>query len=307
MTTPVKLTAARYGKDKVRVLRVVKNGKYHEVAEYTVRALLEGDVETSYTQSDNSVVVATDSIKNTVYIKAKESKNVLQPESFALELGTHFVKTYAHIYKAFIDITQLKWSRIPIDGEPHPHSFQRDGDDKRIVSVEVDASQGKDKISAKVKSGIQDLLVLKSTGSAFENFVRDEYTTLPEVSDRIFSTSVDCSYDLVLPSTSLTVEGVSDLGVPFDAIYKSVVDTTLKIFAEDASASVQATLYKMCEKIIHDNKAVSDVTYRLPNQHYFAVDMSYYKGYKNTAVGDAEVYMPVSAPSGLITATVTRA
>ena len=37
-------------------------------------------------------------------------------------------------------------------------------------------------------------LVLKSTGSAFENFIRDEHTTLAEVNDRIFSTSVDLKY-----------------------------------------------------------------------------------------------------------------
>jgi len=162
-------------------------------------SLLEGDLDTSYTQADNSVVVATDSIKNTVYIKAKESKNVLQPESFALELGVHFVKTYAHITKAHIDITQFRWTRISVDNTPHTHSFTRDGDDKRIVTAEVDATAGKDKISAKVSGGIKDLLVLKSTGSAFEGFVRDEYTTLKDVSDRIFSTAVECQYDIVIP------------------------------------------------------------------------------------------------------------
>lgn len=55
------LTWSRYGKDKVRIFRIVRDGKIHHVVEYNVCALLEGDVDTSYTEADNSVVVATDS------------------------------------------------------------------------------------------------------------------------------------------------------------------------------------------------------------------------------------------------------
>lgn len=88
----------------------------------------------------------------------------------------------AHIHKANIDIVQLKWSRIPVAGSPHKHSFVRDGEDKRFTTVVVDASEGKDKVSAKVSSGIRDLLVLKTTESSFEDFVRDQYTTLPGTS-----------------------------------------------------------------------------------------------------------------------------
>ena len=55
------LTWSRYGKDKVRIFRIVRDGKIHHVVEYNVCALLEGDIDTSYTEADNSVVVATDS------------------------------------------------------------------------------------------------------------------------------------------------------------------------------------------------------------------------------------------------------
>ena len=58
--------------------------------------------------------------------------------------------------------------------------------------AQIDATAGKDKLVARVTSGVKDLLVLKTTGSAFESFVRDEYTTLKEVRDRIFSTSIEC-------------------------------------------------------------------------------------------------------------------
>lgn len=113
-------------------------------------------------------------------------------------------------------------------------------------------------ISTKINSGLKDLLVLKTTESSFENFLRDEYTTLPEVSDRIFSTSVDCTYQMTLPSIPV--------GIDFNKIFNSVLETTLEIFSTHNSASVQATLYIMATKILNDEAHVSDVTYRLPNK-----------------------------------------
>ncbi|EJU04774.1 uricase [Dacryopinax primogenitus] len=308
------LTAARYGKDKVRIFRVVRSVKgdpqaWHDVVEYNVKALLEGDIAASYTKADNSVVVATDSIKNTCNVFAKTSPHVLHPEQFALDLGVHFVTTYAHIHKAFIDIEQLKWSRITVskDGQPHRHSFVRDGDEKRLTSVEVDATKGKNAITAKVTSGLSGLLVLKSGGSAFEGFVRDEWTTLVEVDDRIFSTEVDLSYTFALPVEALTAAGIAALQdkVGFDKASESAKQITLDLFATDESASVQATLFKMCSEIIAASPSVESVSYRLPNKHYIPVDLGF-KGLANLKPVDAEVFCPVAAPSGLITATVSR-
>jgi len=307
------LTAARYGKDKVRIFRVVRSSKgsetWNDVVEYNVKALLEGDIATSYTQADNSVVVATDSIKNTCNVFAKTSPHVLHPELFALDIGLHFVKTYPHIHKAFIDIEQLKWSRITVskDGKPHKHSFTRDGEEKRVTSVEVDATKGKNAVTAKVTSGMSGLLVLKSGGSAFEGFIRDEWTTLAEVSDRIFSTEVDLSYTFAMPTTALTAEGIAGLQdkVAFDKAAESAKQITLDVFATDESASVQATMFKMCSEIISANPTVETVSYKLPNKHYIPVDLGF-KGLANLKPADAEVFCPVAAPSGLITATVSR-
>ncbi|KAF4614003.1 hypothetical protein D9613_008190 [Agrocybe pediades] len=317
------LTAARYGKTKVRVFRIVRDGKWHNIVEYNVEALLEGEIATSYTEADNSVVVATDSIKNITYFLAKTSPHILSAEKFALHLGTFFVSKYAHISKAFVTIEQLRWSRIHVDGEEsaegHSHSFYRDGNDKRVVKVEVDGSAGKDKLVGKVTAGINDLLVLKSTGSAFENFYRDEYATLIEVNDRIFSTSVDLSYtfapiSLRAPTDEKKVEFVVPLQKGEEGYAGSVWDeevpararkATLETFAVDESASVQATLYKMAQRIVAENASVNSVSYALPNKHYIPVDLRYLN-IDNLTPAKAEVFMPVDAPSGLITATVTR-
>ena len=68
---------------------------------------------------------------------------------------------------------------------------------------------------------------------------------------------------------------------------------------------VQATLYKMAQQIISENAGVQDITYTLPNKHYVPVDMKYI-GVDNTTPAKAEVFVPLAAPSGLISATISR-
>ncbi|KAJ3504433.1 hypothetical protein NLJ89_g7936 [Agrocybe chaxingu] len=317
------LTAARYGKTKVRVFRIVREGSWHNIVEYNVEALVEGDIATSYTEADNSVVVATDSIKNITYYLAKVSPHILNAERFALHLGTFLVSKYAHLSKAFVTVEQLRWTRIHVAGEAspegHSHSFYRDGDDKRVVNAVIDATGGKDKLVATVTSGVTDLLVLKSTGSGFTNFYRDEYTTLVEVDDRIFSTSVDLTYtfaplQIAAPTDEKKLEFVTPLQRGEEGYDGSVWDeevpgraraATLETFAVDESASVQATLYKMGERIIAENGSVISVSYSLPNKHYVPVDMRYI-GVDNLTPSKAEVFTPIAAPSGLIKATISR-
>ncbi|KAJ3807285.1 hypothetical protein F5876DRAFT_48361 [Lentinula aff. lateritia] len=316
------LSSACYGKDAVRVFRAVREGSTHTVFEYNVKVLLEGDIEVSYTDADNRVTVVTDRIKNITYARiysSKVSPHILVPERFAEHLGTHIVSKYTHINKTFVDIEQLRWSRIVVgkDRKPHPHSFFRDGDEKRTVKVKIDGTAGKDKIQARISAGVNDLLVLKSSGSSFTSFIRDEYTRLKGVDDRIFSTSVDQNYtfapfsisppkdenklDIVIPALDQ-----AEAGSVWDATVLDRARTiTLEVFAEDESASVQATLYKMGQRIIAENAGVQTVSYALPNKHYIPVDMSY-MGVDNLTPAKAEVFQPVAAPSGLTSATVSR-
>jgi len=292
------IASARYGKDNVRVYKVERDPAtgVQTVTEMTVCVLLEGAIDTSYTKADNSVVVATDSMKNTVYIKAKEHP-VTPPELFASYLGTHFVEKYSHITTAHIKVVTHRWTRMTIDGKPHPHSFYRDGNETRNVEAVVRKGKG-----IEIRSGIVGLLVLKSTGSQFHGFVRDEYTTLPEVWDRILSTDVDCGCSWKTFSGMSAVEQA----IPkFDKAWEDARTITMKTFAEEDSPSVQNTMYKMCGSILDAVPEVENVDYSLPNKHYFEIDLSWHKGTKNTGK-DAEVYAPQSGPNGLIQVNVAR-
>jgi urate oxidase len=210
------------------------------------------------------VVVATDSMKNTVYIKAKEHP-VTPPELFASILGTHFIDSYPHLTAAHINVITHRWTRMTIDGKPHPHSFYRDGAETR--NVEAVARRGK---GIDIRSGIAGLLVLKSTGSQFHGFIRDEYTTLPEVWERILSTDVDAGWSW---KTFPDIAAVKAAVPKFDKAFEDARNITLKTFAEEDSPSVQNTMYKMCEYIMAAVPEVENVDYSLPNKHYFEIGM----------------------------------
>ena len=291
------VTAARYGKDNIRLYKVVRDEatKTHTVYEMTVCVLLEGAIETSYTKADNSVVVATDTMKQTTYIMAKQHP-VNPPERFASILASHFITTYPHITTAHVSIISHRWTRMTVNSEPHPHSFFRDGAEKRLVTV----AASKDGID--IRSGISELLVLKSTGSMFHSFVRDEYTALPETWDRILSTSVNAGWRW---ENFKDVEAVEKVVDEFDSTHEKAREITMRLFAVEESPSVQNTMYKMCEEILGAQGMVKDVDYELPNKHYFEIDLSWHKGLKNTGK-DAEVYAPQSDPNGLIKVTVSR-
>lgn len=216
----------------------------------------------SYTKADNSVIVATDSIKNTIYITAKQQP-VTTPEVFGSILGSHFVEKYSHIHAAHVKIVTHRWVRMNIDGKPHPHSFIKDSPETRNVQVDVVEGKGID-----INSSINGLTVLKSTGSQFWGFLRDEFTTLKETWDRILSTDVSANWQW---RRFNSVSEVKANGAKFDTTWEAARAITLKTFAEDNSASVQATMYKMGEQILATAPLLETVEYELPNNHYFEI------------------------------------
>ncbi|GJJ08682.1 hypothetical protein Clacol_002901 [Clathrus columnatus] len=303
------LVAARYGKDLVRVLRVVRrkpneNGKIiHDIVEYNVRALVEGDISS---RNLTFVFDQTDGL-DTLDL-AKTSPHVLSPELFATHVGAFLLNKYEHLSAAFVDIEMLKWSRLAVgehgvdgvqgstNGQGHRHSFQRDGEDKHIVNVEV-AKSDNGIMSVKVTAGLCDLLLLKSSGSAFSHFIRDEFTTLVEVKDRILSTAVNLQYDF--PKYTLK-NGLGSIGameteLEFKKAAELARNVTIDLFTTHDSESVQATLFKMGEAVIAGHKSVEKITYVLPNKHYIPVNLDHL-GIANMTEDVAEVFMPVSAP-----------
>src|SRR5437868_7750887 len=158
----MKLISNRYGKARVRVLKVFRDGPRHDLKEAEVSVLLEGDFASSYTGGDNSLVVATDTMKNTVYALAKNQLgNDL--ELFGRALGEHFLSSYSQVSRASIRLVEHPWNRLSAQGQPQSHAFVERG--RACPFAEVNCGRDGARIKCDIESGIEDLLILKSTGS----------------------------------------------------------------------------------------------------------------------------------------------
>ena len=124
----------RYGKGRVRVMRIHRDGDRHEVSQLSVKAMIEGDFARAYTHADNSTSVATDTIKNIVNVVARENTG-LSTEEFCQVLAKRYLDTYPQIASVAISAHETKWRRLSFGGKPHPHSFVLDSNGKPFVEA----------------------------------------------------------------------------------------------------------------------------------------------------------------------------
>ena len=268
----------QYGKAENRLVTVTRAGSVHTIRDLTVSTSLRGDLADTHLTGDNSKVLATDTQKNTVYAFAKQAP-VGEVEDFALRLGRHFVTSQEAITGARVLVDEHSWERI----EGNDHSFVQGGNAKRTTAVTIDGER------SWVVSGVRDLVVLKSTGSEFHGFPRDEYTTLKETDDRILATSVTARW---------RYQGD---GIDWADSFREIRRLLLTTFASKHSLSLQQTLYAMGEAVLLARPEVAEVRLSMPNKHHFAVDLSPF-GLEN----DNEVFYAADRPYGLIEGSVLR-
>lgn len=269
-----------YGKTRVRLLQVLRSGDRHEIVEVTIEVLFQGDFATSYTAGDNSKVLPTDSMKNTVYAIARQ-KPIESIERFGLDLGQHFLDSLPFLDNVSIKTSQTPWSRIA----SHSGAFLQAAKERRTTHLTLSRE------SQTLTSGIQDLQILKTSRSAFTEFLRDEYTTLPETNDRLLGTVLDAQWTLSL----------SDGKPNFNALHEQIRSTLLDVFAGHESRSVQHTLYAMADAVIDGFAEVQDVHLTMPNKHCLLMDLSRF-GLDNPN----QIFIPTDEPSGFIEARIGR-
>ena len=271
-----------YGKRAVNLSKIIRHPDHHEFRQISVDTELEGDFESVYLQGDNSPVLATDTQKNTIYALAQEHFTA-SIEAFALYLAAYFVGHEAPIRQAGVQITEHGWSRMGFQDGPHQHAYISQGREQHTTRV-VHNKQG-----VNIWSGIKELLILKTTGSAFEGFLRDRYTTLKETSDRILATECRVSW--------LWKAGGIDYGSSYEGIRTTLLDT----FAHHNSLSVQQTLYAMGEAVLERWDAVEEIELVMPNKHHIPFNLEPF-GLDNKN----EIFVATDEPYGYITGTVKR-
>jgi len=246
--------------------------------------MLQGDFTASYLTGDNSKVVPTDTIKNTIYVKAREH-SVNSIEEFGIFIANHFLNSYSHVTAVTIDIVEYLWDRMKVgpNNTPHDYSFVRSSE-QRFTKV-----QGSRNGRITVESGIDDLTVLKTTGSGFSNFHLCKYTTLKPTDDRMLCTNVTSRWRF------------GNNSADFNGVYNGVRQTILDVFASEYSKAVQETVWQIGNKVIENFADVDEIFFRLPNIHIFHFDLEPFK-----MTNPNEVYRPFADPNGVLEGTITR-
>jgi urate oxidase len=274
----------QYGKAENRVVRIYRETARHEIRDLNVSTALRGDFAAAHLTGDQSRVLPTDTQKQTVYAFAK-SVGIGEIEDFALALGRHFVNDVEPVDGARIGIEEYAWERISVDGTEHDHSWVRKGQETRTTVLTIDGKGGPETLV----SGLQDLVVLKSTGSEFHGFLVDEYTRLVPTNDRVMATSLTARWRYV------------GTDVDWGSVYAGIRQLLLERFATVHSLALQQTLFEMGRAALEAYPEVAEIKFSAPNKHHFVYDLAPF-GLEN----DNEVFHADDRPYGLIEATVMR-
>lgn len=308
-----------YGKSAVRFAKIMRRPNYHDFKEVSVNIQLEGDFETVYTEGDNRNVLPTDTMKNTVYALAQEH-SLDSIEAFGQTLARHFLQNNPQVSCARIELAEKPWQRVVIseagghtlteqflennpqisrtglqqwrqmmaaelgqDATPHPHTFISAGNEKWTSKITLTRK------ALAIASGIERLLILKTTDSGFENYIKDQYTTLKETSDRILASDVNMRWQY------------ASANIDFNRARQIIRQAVLDKFAQHYSASVQHTIYLLGQAVLEKCPEVVEVHLVMPNKHYIPFDLERL-GLENRN----EIFVPTEEPFGRIEGRVRR-
>jgi urate oxidase len=276
------LSASRYGKGRVRIMRVRRGDERHEVSELSINVILHGEFERAYTAADNRNVVATDTIKNIVNVVAREHV-AAAAEPFCGILANRYLDLYTQVGRVSLTAYETRWSRMQIGGAAHPHGFVLDANGRPTVQIEATRD------GSSLRSGLDGFSFMKSTGSGWVDYVQDEYTTLAETRDRIAATSMNASWLW------------SALPAEYPGANERVLRAMLEVFASTYSHSLQDSLYRMGEAALGDVPEISEIVLACPNKHYLPIDLSRFG-----LASDNLVFTPTDEPHGQIECTIRR-
>ena len=273
----------RYGKSRVRLSRITRHADHHDFNEWSVQVLLHGDFETSFTEADNSKILPTDTMKNTVYYVARESK-AATIEEFAIELGDYLLANNPQVSKVSIEVAEKSWERMTVDGSTEPTTFKLGGPESQTVRA-VREKSGQWSIT----SGVDGLTILKTTKSAFTGYIKDKLTTLKPATDRIFGTCATVTWDFASTAPD------------YASVRARIIAALLKEFSAHHSMSVQHTLFDMGKAALDAAPEIARVTLTMPNLHHLLADLSPL-GQENPN----HIFVPIDEPHGYIEATIER-
>ncbi|HUX45548.1 MAG TPA: urate oxidase [Terracidiphilus sp.] len=272
-----------YGKSRVRLSRITRHADRHDFDEWTVQVQLKGEFDASFTEADNSKILPTDTMKNTVYSIARASK-AATIEVFAMELGDYFLTHQPQVSQVSIGVEEKAWERMCVGDSPEATTFQLRGPELQTVQAERRRGGG-----WSMTSGVDGLVILKTTNSAFTGYIQDKLTTLQPATDRILGTRATVRWEFAADAPD------------YAGARKRIVHAMLRVFAAHHSMSVQHTLFDMGKAALDAAPEIARITLTMPNLHHLLADLSRF-GQDNPN----HIFVPIDEPHGAIEATVER-
>jgi urate oxidase len=279
----ITLAENSYGKSRVRLAKLKRHADRHDFREWTIDILLDGDFESCFVAGDNSKILPTDTMKNTVYSLARAS-SADTIEEFGMELVAFLLGRNPQISAARVAVAEKSWEHLRIEGKSQPTTFVQSSGEHQTADVAA-ARNG----VPSIRSGLENLVILKTADSEFAGFLKDKLTTLSETTDRLFATSTRAHWNY------------SATDLPFAVLRSKIRDILLSVFASHASKSVQHTLYAMGERVLANVSEIDDIELTMPNKHYLPADLSRF-GQDNPN----EIFVPIDEPHGTIKARIRR-
>jgi urate oxidase / 2-oxo-4-hydroxy-4-carboxy-5-ureidoimidazoline decarboxylase len=236
-----------YGKADVIVYQLHRDGAPPPVFGAAVTMLLYGDAFwPTYAAGDNTNLVATDSMKNFIQREALNFDGA-DLESLCQFLAGKFLRTYPLTEGIQVSATEMPYTAIAGGNV----AFAPSGPDRAVASIEM--RQGGETVE--LRSGIHGFKLLRLGGSAFTGFVRDQYTTLPEITNRPLHMWLDLEW-----TCSVSV-----------ALGRSVRRLVHQVFHEFESGSIQQVIYRMGTRMLADLPEMTEVRLEANNRTWDAV------------------------------------
>ncbi|HVB36359.1 MAG TPA: urate oxidase [Candidatus Acidoferrales bacterium] len=280
----VKLTHNEYGESDIRLLRVMRRGSIHEIKDLTLSIRFEGDFDSAHAAGDNRKILPGGTMKNTVYVLARQYP-AEAVEEFALHIVEHFLTYNPQVSRVGVTARERPWSRVLLADKPHAFAFVSNAGEKRMTHITATRE------NTILQSGIENLLALKTTGAAFEGFLRDPYTTPHDAPHSIVSVEINATW---------TYDASESEG-PYSAAWHGIRKLLLETFANHGGRSLQHTVYAMGQAVLDNFEAIAEIQLSFWDNLYSLIDLKSL-GMEN----EGEVFLPAGESRGLVTATLRR-
>jgi urate oxidase len=270
-----------YGKGDVIAYRLNRDGRApagkSAVFGANVLLLVYGEsFWKTYTEGDNTGLIATDSMKNFIQ---RETMNFdgNDLEEYCRFLGEKFLSTYAQV-----EGLQISASEIPYASIGHDMAFAPSGPEHAFARLEMTRTG-----LVEAASGVRGFRLLRLGGSAFRGFVRDDYTTLPDLENRPLHMWLDLEWTYLQPQAAFSN----------GAVTAQVRNTVRDVFTSFESGSIQQVIYRMGTKLLDEIAGISEVRLEANNRTW---DTIAERG------GELGVYTDARPPYGCLGLTLSR-